>query len=63
VSIKFKKSILTIEGRDAEFLIKELTEKLDQMKKEFPAFNYKIEGNTLLRNITVKSLNLEESAN
>ena len=62
--IKLKISELTTkEGGDQEGLMQELITNLERLKREHLEFSYTIEGNTLLRNITIKSVNLCEHVN
>ncbi len=61
--IKLKISELHLKEVDPQELIDELIVNLDRLKKNHPEFSYRIEGNTLLKNITIKSVNLGEHVN
>ncbi len=63
MGIKLKISELITTGENLEELIEELKVQLNTLKRGHPGFNYQIEGNTLLKNITIKSCNLMEHSN
>ena len=63
MSIRIKVSELITEKGNNKELIKELTEQLGLLAKEYPGYSYRIEEDLIANSITVKSVNLMEHSN